>query len=298
MGYVRQPHRDEYEYVYRSVSTVFSLNVNSAPRTPRGSMAKAYDLGVLENTTKARLKSGHAVFGCFTKYRDPAFAELASLQGWDFLVFDGEHGALSPADVENLSRAVEVRGVTPLARVPRNEPSSILSFLDRGIHGVHVPWVNSAAEVEQAVRSVKYGPRGSRGLAGGRASDWGTGESIGAYTERANRETLVVIHIETAQAVDAIGDYVDVDDVDVLFLGPTDLSHSLGHPGEVDHPEVVAAMEVVAEAVISSEKALGIYAPTVPAAQAWLERGARYITAGAEGFVAQGMAAFIAQLRR
>lgn len=252
---------------------------------------------MLENSTKARLQAGDTVLGCFTKYRDPAFAELAALQGWDFLVFDGEHGALNADDIENLSRAAEVRGVTPLARVPVNEPSVILSFLDRGIHGVHVPWVNSEAEVEAAVQAVKYGPRGRRGLAGGRASDWGISEPIGDYTRRANRETLTVIHIETAEAVAAIDQYVGVDDVDVLFIGPTDLSHSLGHPGNVGHAEVTAAMAAVADAVVPSDKALGIYAPTVDRARAWLDRGARYIATGAEGFVSQGMRDFVTKVR-
>jgi 4-hydroxy-2-oxoheptanedioate aldolase len=103
-------------------------------------------------------------------------------------------------------------------------------------HGVHVPWVNSAAEAERAVRAVKYSPRGTRGLAGSRASEWGLREPIEAYVERANRETLVVIQVETQEAVDAIDDYLKVDGVDVLFLGPTDLSQSLGHPGDLRHP--------------------------------------------------------------
>lgn len=248
---------------------------------------------MLENTTRAKLAEGGVVFGCFIRYADPAFTEFAALQGWDFLVFDGEHGTLQPADVEGLCRAAELRGVTPMARVTTNEPSVILRFLDTGLHGVHVPWVNSADEAESAVRSVKYEPRGKRGLAGGRASDWGTYESLADYTARANRETLVVIQIETLQAVDAIDDYTTVDGVDVLFIGPSDLSGSLGHPGELDHPDVVRAMDRVAEVVTGSDKALGIFAGTPDMARHWRDKGARYITTGADGLVKTGMQGYL-----
>lgn len=250
-----------------------------------------------ENTTKAKLAAGESVLGCFVPYAEPALAELTALLGFDFVIFDGEHGTLEPRDVENLTRAVEHRGATPKARVTTNQPHLILRFLDTGVHGLHVPWVNTPAEVEAAVQAVKYGPRGVRGLAGSRASDWGVTESIGDYTRRANRETMLVVHIETAQAVATAAEYAAIDGVDVIFIGPTDLSHSLGYPGELDHPDVVAAMEHVAEAVVSSDKALGIYAGDAALARQWLDRGARYIATGIVGFVTSGIRGYLDQLR-
>ena len=94
---------------------------------------------------------------------------------------------------------------------------------------------------------------------------------LDAYVERANRETMVIVHIETREAVDAIEEYVAIDGVDVLFLGPTDLSQSLGHPGQPGHPDVVAAMERVAEVVVPSDKVLGIYAGSAAMTQEWLD---------------------------
>jgi 4-hydroxy-2-oxoheptanedioate aldolase len=252
---------------------------------------------VLENTTKAKLAAGEAVHGCFLRYRDPAFAEFVAMQGWDFVVFDGEHGTLQPADIEDLCRAVELRGATPIARVTTNQPHIILRFLDTGLHGVHVPWVNTPEGVELAVQSVKYEPRGRRGLAGSRASDWGMYESIADYTVRANRETMLIVHIETQQAVDAVHEYVAIDGVDVLFIGPTDLSHSLGHPGQTSHPAVAAAMERVAEVVVPSDKTLGIFASTEAFAAEWLERGARYVATGPDGFLKQGMRHYLDHVR-
>jgi 4-hydroxy-2-oxoheptanedioate aldolase len=252
---------------------------------------------MLENHTKAKLAAGEAVFGCFLRWREPAFAEIVAMQGWDFLIFDGEHGTLEPRDVENLARAVELRDVTALARVTTNQPHIILRFLDTGVHGIHVPWVNTASGVEQAVQSVKYWPRGQRGLAGSRASDWNQYESLAAYTERANRETMLVVHIETQEAVDAVEEYAAIDGVDVLFIGPTDLSHSLGHAGDPGHPDVAAAMERVAEVVVPSDKTLGIYAGTADFANRWMEKGARYFTTSPEGFMKQGMKAYLDDVR-
>lgn len=252
---------------------------------------------MIENSTKAKLASGETVLGCFLTHPQPSLAELIALQGWDFLVFDAEHGPLQPHDVQSLCLAAEYREVTPIVRVTTNQPHIILRFLDTGAHGVHVPWVNTPEEVESAVSAVKYGPRGRRGLAGSRASDWGQYESIGEYTIRANRETMVIIHIETIEAVEAIEEYVQIDGVDVLFLGPTDLSHSIGHPGELDHPDVVSAMDRVADVVTGSDKVLGVYAGSEQAARDWVERGARYVATGLPGFIRQGMQTYLSNLR-
>ena len=252
---------------------------------------------MIENTTKAKLAAGETVIGAFFKYGEATLAEYVAMQGWDFMIFDAEHGSIQPADVENLCRAAELRGVTPITRATTNQAHTILRFLDAGSHGVHVPWVNTAEGVEQAVAAVKYWPRGQRGLAGTRAAEWGLTEPLRDYTARANRETMLIVHVETIDAVRAIDEYLEVEGVDVLFLGPTDLSHSLGHPGEIDHPEVVEAMEAVAEAVVPSTKALGIYAGSAAYARRWMERGARYIATGTDGFLKTGMRGYLEEVR-
>ena len=160
-----------------------------------------------------------------------------------------------------------------------------------------MPWVNSAEEAAGAVGSVKYWPEGIRGLAGSRASRWGVTEPIADYTERANRETMVVIHIETIDAVDAIDDYVATDGIDVLFIGPTDLSHSLGHPGDIDHPDVVSAMERVRAAVVGSDKVLGVFAGTPDRVHDWRAKGARYFATGTEGLLKRGMVGYLDEAR-
>jgi 4-hydroxy-2-oxoheptanedioate aldolase len=233
------------------------------------------------NKTKAKLKAGETVFGCFIRYPSASLVEVMGYAPWDFLVFDCEHGVMGPTEVEHMTRAAELRDVTPIVRVTTNQPYIILRFMDVGPQGLHVPWVNSAAEAEQVVRSVKYHPRGIRGLAGVRASDYAQ-LPLGDYTEKANAETLVIVHVETQDAIDELPKTVEIDGIDVIFIGPTDLSQSFGVPGQPNHPSVLAGIDRIVEIVSKSDKALGIMVPNLQGARQWRERGARYITMGLE----------------
>lgn len=249
------------------------------------------------NTTKAKLQAGESVFGCFLRYRDANLAELLGYVGWDFLVIDSEHGTIEPRDCEDLVRAAELRGVTPVVRVPTNHPALILRYMDTGAQGVQLPMIASQNEAEAAVQAVKYQPRGRRGLAGTRAADYGQVQPLKAYVAEANAETLVVAQIETAEAVAQLPEIVQVEDLDVLFVGPTDLSHSLGRPGEVDHPEVHDVIDHIAETVLAAGKVLGIMAYNAEAARRWRARGARYITMSLEALLAPACRTYLAAVR-
>ncbi|NWG13550.1 MAG: hypothetical protein HXY20_08460 [Acidobacteria bacterium] len=238
------------------------------------------------NRTKEKLQNGETVYGCFVRYPNAALVEVLGYCGWDFIVFDGEHGTIEAADCEQMVRAAELQGVTPIARVPVNQPHVILRFLDTGAQGLHVPMVRSAADTEALVRSVKYQPRGLRGLAAVRAADYGQRMPLGEYIGQANAETLVVAHIETEDAVEALPQIVAVDGLDVAFLGPTDLSNSLGIPGQTKHPKFEAACRRFTDALSGSRVALGIMVPNAEAAQYWKGHGARYITVGLESVLA------------
>ncbi|MCC7449715.1 MAG: hypothetical protein IT324_20010 [Anaerolineae bacterium] len=234
------------------------------------------------NTTKAKLKAGETVFGCFIRYPDPTLVEIMGYQPWDFLVFDGEHGTLDPRECENMVRAAELRNVTPIVRVTTNNAPIILRFMDTGAQGLHVPWVNTAEEAEQVIQSVKYQPRGIRGLASIRAADFGQTIPFGEYVQQANAETLVTIHVETVDAVEALPEIVKIDGIDVIFIGPTDLSQSLGVPGQANHPKVQETISKIIDTVVPSDKALGIMASNAETALQWKARGLRYITISLE----------------
>lgn len=243
------------------------------------------------------MESGEVVLGCFIRYPDSTLAELVSLLGWDFLVFDGEHGEVDTSDLANLSRASQLHEVTPIARVPSHDPHWILRSLDAGCQGLHLPSLATYDQVVHAVASSKYPPEGSRGLAATRASQWSLTETLDAYTKRANREILTIVHVESIEAVEEIERWVTIDGLDILFIGPTDLAQSLGHPGFLAHPDVVRAIDRVAEIVTGSDKTLGIFAPTAEAALEWVERGARYVATGLEGLIRSSAADFVSRVR-
>ena len=115
------------------------------------------------NETKQKLSDGEIVVGCLLPYPEPTMAEMPAVAGFDFVLLDGEHGTFEPRDIANTARAIKLRGATPLARVTANRAEIILRFLDAGAHGVQIPTLNTGVEVESAVRSAKYGPRGNRG---------------------------------------------------------------------------------------------------------------------------------------
>ena len=241
---------------------------------------------------KRRLAAGDCVFGCFDRYPDAGIAELLGLQGFDFLVLDAEHGTLEPRDAEALVRAAELRGPAPLVRVPANEPYVILRYLDTGAVGVHVPLVSSAAEAEAAVRAVKYPPRGLRGLAGVRATGYGS-QPLGEYAYAANEATLVVIQVETRAAVERVEEIAAVDGVDVVFVGPTDLSQAYGVTGQTGHPMLEEAYDRVAEAVAASPAALGVLVADAAGVERWRERGARYIAVTIDSLLVLQARAFL-----
>lgn len=239
-------------------------------------------------TLRARLAAGETVVGCFTRYPSPGLVEVLGYLGFDFVVFDGEHGSISVADCEDLTRAAEVVGATAGVRVAGNVQHEILRYLDCGPRICHVPNVSTAADAEAAVAAVKYQPLGRRGLAGVRAAQYGRRGSLADYVQRANEETVVVLHVETAQAVDEIEAIAAVAGVDVLFIGPTDLSNAFGVPGQPGEPRVAAAIDRLVAAIAASGKALGTMATTPESARAWRERGARYVVTGVEALLADG----------
>jgi 4-hydroxy-2-oxoheptanedioate aldolase len=249
-----------------------------------------------KNTTKSKLLAGETVMGCLVRYHDPGLAEFLGYQGWDFFLFDAEHGTLEPRDCEHLVRAAELRRVTPLVRVTTNQQHIILRFLDIGAQGVQVPMVNSAAEAESAVRAIKFSPRGARGLAGTRPAQFGHAVPLGDYVQTANAETIVIVQVETVQAVAHVSEIARIDGVDVVFVGPTDLSLSLGVPGQPQHPRVHEAAEKIAAEVKRAGKILGAFASSPESAREWRNLGARYLVNSLESILSSGVRQYLDQV--
>jgi 4-hydroxy-2-oxoheptanedioate aldolase len=248
------------------------------------------------NTTKQKLEQGQVAYGCWMRYGDPALVEFVGYQGWDFVVLDAEHGTLDVRDCEGAVRAAELREVTPIIRVTSNEQAVILRFMDTGAQGAQVPMVNSAAEAERAVQAVKYWPRGTRGLAAARAADYAQQAPLSEYVVSANRETLVIAQVETAEAVTELPAIVATDGIDVVFIGATDLSQSLGVPGQPGHAKVEGVIDEIVQGIAGSACALGVMVSSVDAARSWRERGARYIAFTLEAMIRDSARAALAEM--
>ena len=158
--------------------------------------------------------------------------------------------------------------------------------------------INSAAEAEEAIQTMKYPPRGRRGLAGPRTADFGLTAPLEEYIRQANRETLVITQVETREAVANLDEVLSIEEIDCVFVGPTDLSTNMGLCGQLDHPEVKGAIAQIAKAVVESGKALGIYVKDSENARySRDELGARFIATGLSFLVAQGSKAYLKNLK-
>lgn len=251
-----------------------------------------------ENQTLAKLNRGDVVVGAFLRFANPSLAEFLALEGLDFVVFDGEHGPLSPDRCEDLVRAVELHGVTPIVRVESNSESIILRYLDTGVAGCHVPGVNNESDARRVVQATKFHPHGRRGLSASRAAGFGRIESFATYVESANRNSLVIVHLETAEAIGSANEIAAVEGIDVLLVGALDLSHDLGFPGETNRSEIMSAIETVAAAAERHGKVLGAVPSTADSIQDHVSLGARYVVVTAESLMRPTLSRLVSEPAR
>ena len=234
------------------------------------------------NPVKAKLKAGQSVLGTFVKIPDPSVVEVLALAGLDFFVLDNEHAVLDPVQAGHLVRAAECFGIAPLIRVGENSPVAILQALDLGWLGVQVPNVDDEAGARSLVASVKYVPQGARGLSPSvRACRYGT-MAVADYVREANEGTLTVAHCESRTGLGNLEAVTRVPGLDVIFVGPMDLSQSFGRPGEVGSPEVAGAVEKALSIVLKSGLAAGTTAASPAAAKDLMARGFRYVLAASD----------------
>ena len=190
---------------------------------------------------RARLADGERLVGTFVKSRDPATTEALAVAGYDFVVADMEHSPLAVADVEGIARACSSRDVAVLARVPPSRLGLCGALLDAGVTGIQVSDVSSAALAAGVAAAAWYPPRGERSLSlSTRAARFGTLPAA-EHIARSDDQTVLVGQIESAAGVGSLASIIASGVFDALFLGATDLSVALGHPGDIRHPVVAAA---------------------------------------------------------
>lgn len=231
------------------------------------------------NKLKARLLAGHRVYGLLNSIPAPLLVEMIGYAGYDFVILDMEHVGVNPQTLENMIRAAECCGVTPLVRVPGAEPGAILRALDAGAQGIVVPRVQDGDQARQAVRASRYHPLGERGISGGRTTGFGT-LGLQDYMALANREIMVVAMIEDSMGVENIDAIAAVPGVDMILEGAVDLSQSFGVPGQAQHPAVQAAIRRVFAACQARSVPFCAIPRVEGQHEAWSEAGVRAFLLG------------------
>ncbi|RWU21172.1 4-hydroxy-2-oxoheptanedioate aldolase [Pseudomonas alkylphenolica] len=233
------------------------------------------------NTFKQRLQSGEVQIGLWLGLADPYCAELAANAGFDWLLLDGEH---APNDLRGLLgqlQAVAAYAAQPVIRPVIGDTALIKQMLDIGAQTLLVPMVESAQQAQALVRAMRYPPSGVRGVGSAlaRASRW---NSIPGYLDQADAQMCLLVQIENLDGLARLDEIVAVEGVDGVFIGPADLSASMGHRGNPGHPDVQAAIEDAIVRIHKAGKAAGILSADQALARRYIELGARFVAVGVD----------------
>jgi 2-dehydro-3-deoxyglucarate aldolase len=250
----------------------------------------------MKESFRTRLKRKEILLGSLLTLPSPEVAEILAMTGLDWLFIDLEHSTMGAGEAQAILQAVGGR-VDCLLRLPLNDEIWIKKALDTGAAGIILPQVNTAEEARRAVSLSRYPPQGSRSV--GLARAHGYGMKFQEYLERANEEVVVVIQAEHILAVQNIDALVGVEGVDAVLVGPYDLSASMGLVGQVDHPEVRAAIERVRRACQEKGMPLGIFATTTQRASHFLSQGFNLLAVGSDAlFLSQAASSTVQYLHQ
>lgn len=246
---------------------------------------------------KEKLRAHQPQIGTFVKLADPTAIEALGLAGLDFAIIDTEHAPCDQMLLLDIVRAADGVGLPTIVRVPEGTESHILKALDIGASGVQIPGLSTVEEAEAAVRYSKYAPQGVRGLSfSQRAAGYGTLDK-NEYMAQSNAGLINVVHIENKAMAAQAERLCDIEGIDVLFIGPMDISQSLGHPGQPAHPDVAAVVDEVIAVCNAKGKPFGIFVGTAEAARKYIAKGASYIAVASDiSFMMQGFRALRSQL--
>lgn len=235
-------------------------------------MAKKF----FDTTVLDKLRNGEKVCAAWNQLGSNLSAEILAEAGFEVLIIDMEHAHTTLPDLITMVQATKGTDCAPFVRVPWNDMVWCKQVLDTGVYGIHVPYVSTKEEAENAVKYCKYPMQGVRGIAGShRAVNYGMSKED--YFPRANKDVMVIIAIETPKGVANIREIVSVEGVDGIFIGPMDLATSMGHLANPAHPEVQEAIRQIEEVVLPSDKFLATLAPNAEAAKKFYDKGYRLV---------------------
>ncbi|MGZ4032601.1 MAG: HpcH/HpaI aldolase family protein [Tumebacillaceae bacterium] len=229
---------------------------------------------------KERLQAGEMLYGTWVRIPHPVVVEVLGRSGLDFLHIDMEHAAIGTGEIDRLLLAAKTTETPAIVRVPGLDEAMIGRALDLGAAGVIVPKINSGDDAKRAIQAARFHPLGLRGLGGACRADGYGSMSFEQFASTANRSTLLALQIETKQAVERIDEILEIsgEAVDVFYIGPADLSQSLGVPGQFDDPLLRETIQWVVKRIQKKGKAVGIHVPSLEMVKSFTDLGIRYIT--------------------
>ncbi|MGZ0170958.1 MAG: HpcH/HpaI aldolase family protein [Planctomycetales bacterium] len=251
------------------------------------------------NSVKQNLMAGGSSIGTFMfEFHSAGVARVAAAAGAEFAIFDMEHTGWSVETIRMLCATTHGTNMLPLVRVPATEYHFIARALDMGAHGVMVPMVESVEQAEKIVNSAKYPPVGRRGSAFGIGHDDYTGGDVVEKMDSSNEHQLLIAQIETADGLQNVEAIAAVDGIDVLWIGQSDLSASIGIPGQFDHPDFLAAMDQVVAACNAHGKIGGLMPTTLDFGEVCVQKGFRMLAWSGDVWIYQaGLTAGMNSLR-
>lgn len=215
--------------------------------------------------------------GIFSKTTDSSFIESLGFTGMDFVILDQEHGPITNETLHNHVRAARTGGIKSIVRVKGVDANAIGSALDSGADGVQVPNISTADQAKRAVEAARFHPQGLRGVCRFvKAANYGSEKKETYFTQSNNK--LLILQVEGKEGVENLEDILEVENFDVLFVGPYDLSQSLGMPGQIDHPEIQRTMRNIAQKAKQKGKILGTFSDTVKSAKELKNLGFEYLS--------------------
>jgi 2-dehydro-3-deoxyglucarate aldolase len=250
------------------------------------------------NAFKHLLKAAgsHPPVGTWIMSASPIVAEAIGYAGFDWGVVDMEHTPLDQMEIVQILQALSATKMVPVVRIPWNDPVVVKRVLDAGATTLLYPFVQSADEARRAVAATRYPPEGTRGVATmTRAAKFGTAPN---YLKTANASITVIVQIETVQAIAKIDEIANVEGVDALFIGPADLSASMGHIGNVTHPEVMEQMSQAVRRCQAIGKPIGTLGATPDVIAQYRAAGFDFLAVASDlGLMMRGAQAVITALR-
>lgn len=232
----------------------------------------------MTNLLKEKLSNNLSVIGPFMKLPSSALVEIIALSGFDYVIIDCEHGPLGMLEAEDMIRAAKLSNISTVIRISENNASMISRALDIGADAVQIPQISTKDDAIKAVKAAKFMPLGERGVCKYVRAAKYSSIPKDTYFKVANQNTMVIIHIEGIEGINNIDEILEVEGLDVIFIGPYDLSQSLGIPGDIDNILVEDKMKEVVDKARNKGKIVGTFVDNLDGARKWKSYGVQYIS--------------------